>query len=315
MSMKLCIVGAGMAGLACAEALSKAQMDVILFDKGRGPGGRMATRRLATALGEVSFDHGAQYLSASSPGFQSQLEVWSKQGLVVRWPPAGTEAWVGCPSMNAPLKAMAQAFDVQWGVRVETLSPLASGWKVQTDDGRLHETDAVVLAVPAEQAAVLLTPQAAALSARASTVVSDPCWTVMLAFDRPVPFEPDIIRGGETHPVSWAARNSSKLKRGSIETWVIQAGSEWSKRHLDHPAAFIEQALMEAFASLTGCRLSPPIACSSHRWLYAHARQPGVGPMWDKARSLGLCGDWLVGSRVEDAWLSGKQLADMILDD
>jgi len=169
--------------------------------------------------------------------------------------------------------------------------------------------------VPAEQAAVLLTSQAATLSVRASTAVSYPCWTVMLAFDEPVPYEPDIMRGGETHPVSWAARNSSKPKRGSIETWVIQAGADWSKRHIDHPAAFIEQALMEAFASLTGGHLSTPVACSSHRWLYAHAGQSGVGPMWDKAMSLGLCGDWLIGSRVEDAWLSGKQLADMILSD
>ena len=68
--MRIGIVGAGMAGLACAEELTRLGHAVLLFDKGRGPGGRMSTRRIQTSAGEAYFDHGAQYFTVrdDSPG-------------------------------------------------------------------------------------------------------------------------------------------------------------------------------------------------------------------------------------------------------
>ena len=61
--MQFAIIGAGMAGIACADALQAAGHAVAVFDKGRGPGGRMSTRRMETPLGTVAFDHGAQYFT------------------------------------------------------------------------------------------------------------------------------------------------------------------------------------------------------------------------------------------------------------
>ena len=52
--MRTAVIGAGMAGMACAEVLVQAGWAVDLFDKGRGPGGRMSTRRITTAAGEAS---------------------------------------------------------------------------------------------------------------------------------------------------------------------------------------------------------------------------------------------------------------------
>ena len=65
--MRIAIVGAGLAGLSCAQALRAGGADVQLFDKGRGVGGRMATRRVDTPLGPATFDHGAQFLTAHDP--------------------------------------------------------------------------------------------------------------------------------------------------------------------------------------------------------------------------------------------------------
>ncbi len=69
-----------MAGLACAQALVRSGAEVALFDKSRGVGGRMASRRVMTALGEVSFDHGAQYMTARDPGFRLQVDAWREAG-------------------------------------------------------------------------------------------------------------------------------------------------------------------------------------------------------------------------------------------
>ena len=119
--MRIGIVGAGMAGLSCAQELQRRGHDPVLFDKGRGPGGRMSTRRIDTPLGEAAFDHGAQYLTARDPAFVAQVERWADAGHVARWPAAGPDAWVGTPAMNAPIRAMAQRCDVRWNTRVETL--------------------------------------------------------------------------------------------------------------------------------------------------------------------------------------------------
>ena len=90
--MRYAIVGAGMAGLACAEALKQAGHSVVLFDKGRGAGGRMSTRRLPTSLGEVAIDHGAQYFTARDPAFKNLVSTWRDQGIAVPWPLAGVDA-------------------------------------------------------------------------------------------------------------------------------------------------------------------------------------------------------------------------------
>jgi renalase len=64
------IIGGGMAGLSAATALAKTGASVTVLDKGRGPGGRMAARRVEIGGEQVSFDHGAQYLTARDPAFR-----------------------------------------------------------------------------------------------------------------------------------------------------------------------------------------------------------------------------------------------------
>lgn len=310
--MTVCVVGAGMAGLACATALRRSGQEVLVLDKGRGPGGRMATRRLTTDLGEVSFDHGAQYFSARHPSFRAQVLRWEKEGLVSPWPSVGEGAWIGYPAMNSPLKAMGRALDVQWNTRVDAISHTSDGWAVRSDTGHVYQAQTLVMALPAEQSATLLMSAVPHLAQRAGQVSSRPCWTVMLAFAEPLSGTQDIFRGDDAQPLGWAARNSSKPGRGSIEAWVIQAGAEWSAQYLEHSSEFVERALMDALAMRLNLELPQTIACSSHRWRYARSGQLGRLPIWEKTLSLGLCGDWTLGPKVEDAWLSGQLLAEMI---
>ena len=88
---------------------------VELFDKGRGPGGRLATRTMSTSNGEVSFDYGTQYFTAADPAFLNKLNEWISEGLVAPWPAAGVDAYVGTPAMSAPVSIMAAKQVVHWG--------------------------------------------------------------------------------------------------------------------------------------------------------------------------------------------------------
>ena len=311
--MHIAIVGAGMAGLACAEGLAGQGQVITLLDKGRGPGGRMSTRRVATSAGEATFDHGAQYFTARDPGFQARVDGLIAAGCVAPWIVAGKDAFVGVPGMNAPVRQMAKPFAVQWGAQVIGLSPLAEGWHLVTQTGSSLEVDAVVLALPAEQAAELVGPVRPDLAARARAAPAAPCWTVMLAFSDALPTLRNAFRGTEADALGWAARNNSKPGRTGPEAWVLQATPDWSRQHLEEDPNWVASELSAALSAQLELTLPPPIACSTHRWRYARSGVEGSGAVWDAGRRLGLCGDWFIGARVEAAWMSGTMLAQQIV--
>ncbi len=311
--MKIAIVGAGLAGLACAGRLAASGHRIELFDKGRGPGGRMSTRRVTTAMGDASFDHGAQYFTVRDPAFRAQVDRWHRDGLVAPWPEAGTDCWVGTPAMNTPVKQLAQAAPVRWTVRADRLTGGPGDWTLQGDGLHDGPFEAVLLAVPAENATTLLDTAAPALAALAAATPAQPCWTVMAAFTSRVAAADDVLR--EAGPIGWAARNSAKPGRSGPEAWVIQAGPDWSRDHLEQTPDEIVAALLAAFSARIGAALPPVLTASAHRWRYARSGNAGLGMVWDRALRIGLCGDWLLGPRVECAWVSGDRLGEAVAAD
>jgi renalase len=306
--MRIGIIGAGMAGLACGEKLQAAGAAVSLFDKGRGPGGRMSTRRIAASFGEAGFDHGAPFFETSDPAFAAQVNDWVAQGCAVPWPAAGETAFVGTPSMNAPLKLIARDLDVRWESRIDTLSRRDNGWQI----GEAGVFDVAVVAVPAEQAAILLARAEPAIATRAAQTPSAPCWSVMAAFAEPLDVGPDLIRHDGI--VAAAMRNRAKPGRSGPESWVLQASADWSEHHIDDDAASVATALLEAFCVLVGRSLPAPVILEAHRWRYARPLTRQGAPLWNGADRIGACGDWLGGGGgVQGAWLSGRALAARIL--
>ncbi len=307
--MKIAIIGGGLAGLACATRLTGANHEVVIYDKGRIPGGRLATRTMETARGSVCFDHGAQYLTARDPAFRAEVDRWERAGIVAPWPAAGDEAWVGVPGMNAPALALAAALEVHRDVRVEAIRQDRSGWHVTGQGLDVGPFESVVIAVPAEQVRALVAPVDQDLGGSAD-IMSEPCWTVMAAFEEPVPCDDDVLQ--RRGILDWAARNSAKPGRTGPEAWVMHATPTWSRAHLEDPAEDIGPALLAALAAAAGTNLSKPIVVVAHRWRYARSGRLGRPALWNSERRVGLCGDWLLGPRVESAWLSGDALAEEI---
>ena len=153
--MQIAIIGAGLAGLSAAQALVATGHTVALFDKARGPGGRMSTRRTEAAQGMAFFDHGAQYFTARDPGFAAQVARWEAAGSAARWPAAGEGAWVGTPGMNAIIKHLAADHPVRWNCRIDSIARDGAHWQLAHSDG-VETADAVIVAVPAEQVAALV---------------------------------------------------------------------------------------------------------------------------------------------------------------
>ena len=307
---RIAIVGAGLSGLSCAAQLSRGGREVQLFDKARGPGGRMSTRRVETALGTVSFDHGAQYFTARGGSFRAEVDRWAADGLAAPWPSAGPEAWVGVPGMNAPVKALAEGHSVTWNTVVESLARDGGAWRLKTPEGLSAPFDAVVLALPAEQAAALLQSPDPGMAARAAASSTAPCWTVMAAFESRLDLEVDTLR--DEGRLGWAARNSSKPGRQGPEAWVLQAAPDWSREHLEAPAETVIEALLGDLARRLGAALPDPMLVQAHRWRYARSSVGEDLALWSADRRLGCCGDWLSGPRIECAWDSGEALARLM---
>ena len=306
-------IGGGMAGLSAATALVPAGQRIIVLDKGRGPGGRMAARRVEIGGEQVSFDHGAQYFTARHPAFREAVAAWQQAGVAARWPAAGADAWVGTPGMNAPIRAMAEGLDVHWNVRAERICRDGALWWVEAGEA-VFRAETVLVAVPAEQAAVLLADAAPDFAARAAAVRSAPCWAVMAGFAERLPLA-DTFRS-DTSPLSWAVRNSAKPGHSGAETWVIHASPARSRELIDLPKDEVARILLADFFSVTGAAPVTPVHLDAHRWLYAQpeARQ-GEGPLYDPSQKVGIAGDWLHSPRVEGAWLSGRMLAQAVLQE
>ena len=318
----IAIIGAGMAGLACAIRLTSAGRDVRVFDKGRGPGGRMAARRAQVAGETVGFDHGAQYFTARDAGFRAAVERWVGAGAVARWAAAEKSqedaAWVGVPGMNGPIREMAKTMreagrEVAWGTCIDTIAREDNGWRLQAGD-LTHFAKTVLVAVPAEQARDLLKEPAHGFAEIAGSVVSEPCWAVMAAFEAQLPLEADTLRDPDAR-VSWAARNSAKPQRTGAEDWVLHASPGRSREVLYMPKEDVAEMLLADFFAQAGLEPVQPVHLAAHRWLYAQPESlKGEPARYDATAQIGIAGDYLHSPRVEGAWLSGTALAMRVLE-
>lgn len=300
----IAIIGAGMAGLSCATALQAAGRRVTLFDKGRRPSGRLASRVVSADGHTFAFDYGALYMTARDDGFVAQLRAWEAAGVAARWPAAGEDAWVGTPGMDAPLAAMAQPLDVRWSTHVHAVRREGARWQVQLAEETAGPFDAVVLALPAEQVVPMADGVDEALAGLARDHGSAPCWTGMLGFAGAID-APDLLDGGGI--IDRAARNPAKPGRADGEAWTIHAAADWSARHVEAERDWVVAQLTAALRERVP-GMAAPVFGAAHRWRYARSDAGGYGCYWRDG--LGACGDWLIAPRVEAAWRSGRWLAE-----
>ncbi|MDP1922781.1 MAG: FAD-dependent oxidoreductase [Myxococcales bacterium] len=324
--LAVAVVGGGVAGAACARALRDQGHSVTVFDKGRGPGGRVSTRR----EGELSFDHGAQFFTVKDERFARFARSWWQERIVAEWKPKlavlgtpkprveleavpegkPTLRLVATPGMSALLERMLEGIDVRYGTRVDAVVRRDERFGLTGEEGApMGEYDAVVVAVPSPQAATLIDPIDFAMASRIREATMGPTWAAMLAFSTPlsVDFDAAFVNVG---PLGWLARDSSKPDRKEGERWVLHASADWSQAHVDASVEEVLPQLVEAFFVTTGAMRTEPVFAKAHRWRYALATKPlGEDCVMHTSGRLIACGDWCLGARIEAAFLSGSAAA------
>ena len=326
------IVGAGLSGLAAARTLHDAGRRVLVLDKGRGVGGRLATRRIHVGETTLHFDHGAQYFTARDPDFRAAVESWQAADVADVWADdfsaVGERAgkgtahyprYRGTDGMAGIAKHLAAGLEVESGVRVTKLTPEAGGWLVECDTGEQFHAADLILTPPVPQSLALLSESGlhpdGELLAALRKVEFAPCLAVMVTLDGPsgVPAPGGLFAGPE--PVSWVADNTQKgLSPVAHPAVTVHAGPEFSRAHYDTPEAEVVALLLGAAGPWLG---SNAVATKLHRWRYSlpTAVYPARHAEWHDAPAgrVLFAGDAFEGPRVEGAYLSGRSAAAALL--
>lgn len=328
---RVAVVGAGLAGAVCARQLSCAAWRVQVFDKARGAGGRLATRRASwqDVQGRprtTKFDHGGAGFVATTPAFQAFAEQALRAGWLAAWTPLAAPGtpdpgpmYVPVPDMPRLNRELLSGIDFGWDTPIDALQRYDDGWRLRSRGEPLPGLfDAVILAMPAAQSAALLSTHAPSWAQAAANVVMQPCWTLMGVAEAPAAAPWDVARPDHA-VIELLSRNERRPGREAQPDeahWVVHARADWSREHLEQAGDWVQCRLQDAVAECLG----EPVRWRHavvHRWRYAQVGLPLAAPgdsfWWNAASGLGVCGDFLGGLGAEGAWQSGAALADAML--
>lgn len=338
------IIGAGLAGLTCAQQLHQAGYSVIVVEKSRGVGGRVATRRLH----ETCADHGVRYLEAqgkrskqliSRLEARSILQVWTdtiyelkiNSGLRTLDSGPNTPRYIAPEGMTAIAKFLAVGLEIWLNRRVGSLTLTAdSSWNLtlepQLNTQNELQVKAVVMAIPAPQALMLLEPLApnfltAGFLDNLRSVEFDPCLSVMAGYPAQRQQELEHLNPAwkacalQNSDLAWIGLDSSKRKSPQMPIFVLQSSAEFAKLYLEaEDLNPVGQLLLSHAAQLLIPWLDTPDWFQVHRWRYAFPSHCLNKEYLDAKTPIPLicCGDWCGGNLIENAIISGLAAADKI---
>ncbi len=329
--MKIAIIGAGIAGLTAARKLMDRGIAVDVFEKSRGLGGRLATKRSDWGI----MDIGAQYFTARDQRFQQQVNEWQDDNIVACWDfipskltPSGLTSsadkitrYVGIPKMNSPAHGLAQGIEIACETHIGRLEHSENGWSLIATNGKAIEKnyDWVVLSLPAEQSKLLTIRTA--IYHQIPDRIHQPCWAAALATQGYVPANIQGIFGDDT--ISWVSRLSSRPNRETPTTyndlWMLHFSSHWSATNGKNTEIDVAQTGFEWLSAAFKGHIKKPlqlIHAHKHYWRYASVQSdyPSSSIIADRASGIAAIGAWSAGGRVEGAYISALDFVDYFFE-
>lgn len=318
--MKTLILGAGISGLVAARELEKAGHEAILVDKGRGIGGRMATRRFEDA----TFDHGAQFFTARSSEFRALVDGWIAEGVAKMWfegyptpdnrkPNDHHPRFCGVKGMTGIAKHLAQGLNVRLGEEIERLEFKNGLWSAFSSSGATFSGDELILTAPVPQSLALLKTANVPLPIKAQNTLEplryEPCIAVLAILDAPSLLPPSGALYVEGEVIWWLADNSVKgisTRAGAI---TIHSTGGWARAHYGDSEEEIIRALTDEAAPFLGLEANVEHA-QVRRWRFSKPENPlEVNHLSVEELNLSFAGDIFQGAKIEGAVLSGLSSA------
>jgi renalase len=319
------IIGAGIAGLMAAQTLQAQGVRVTVLDKGRGIGGRLATRWVEVAAEQKAyFDHGAQFFTVRDERFQKFVDQWLAAGIARQWSSGfaqsdgipnndGHPRYCGSAGMNSIARYLTNGIDVRTNAKVIHVAQQNSQWKIVLENDESLTADALLMTPPAEQSLALL-DGALPIEVRSALerITYDPCFALLAVLNSPpcLP-EPGALQL-QSEPIAWMADNHRKGISPNVFTATIHAGAEFTREHWDTNHEIIAEKLLSAAHEWLGDSVQ---SWQIHRWRYSQPRilHPEACLIVNDGAPLAFAGDGFGAARVEGAAISGISAAEKIV--
>jgi len=312
--MRVVVVGAGIAGLMAAQSLSKSGHDVVVVDKGRSPGGRIATRR----IDDATLDHGAQFFTVRDSLFESHVSEWIASGVVTEWCRGfdtttqnndGYPRYRGVRGMTDIAKHLAQGLDVRCNTLAFSIARgAASKWQLKIDDGSVLDADAIIVTCPLPQAYALLVtadielPESMLRTEYDRTI----CLLTVLDTSSAVTKPGGLQNPDETF--SFIADNAIKGISSAVAL-TMHANPQFSLEHWDTSTDDVQRLLLERASPWIGD--ATVITSQIKKWRLATPLTIWPERYWANDMIV-LAGDAFGGPKIEGAALSGLSAASYL---
>lgn len=310
--MRVVVVGAGLSGLSAARSLTAHGHDVVVVDKGRSVGGRLATRR----IGDARLDHGAQFFTVRDDTFAALVRKWMTDDIVAEWCRGfgendGHPRYVGRNGMNSIAKHLAQGLDVRCDTLVFGVQQRRTGWTVVIDDSSTIDCDALVMTCPLPQTFSLLFTGGIEIPEQLRSTDYDRTIGLLAVLERESAIDHP---GGLQNPDSTFSFVGDNMKKGisTVPAVTLHANPDWSLRHYDTPHDELQTLLTEAAAPYIGD--ASIVECQVKKWRFATPQRTWSDACWTHdSGTLVLAGDAFAGPKIEGATLSGLAAAEALL--
>jgi predicted NAD/FAD-dependent oxidoreductase len=312
--MRVVVVGAGVAGLMAAQSLVKNGHDVVVVDKGRSPGGRLATRRVDNA----TLDHGAQFFTLRDSLFESHVSEWIASGVVTEWCRGfntttqnndGFPRYRGVRGMTDIAKHLAQGLDVRCNTLAFSIARGAtSKWQLKIDDGSVLDADAIIVTCPLPQAYALLVTASIELPESMLRTEYDRtiCLLAVLNQSSAVANPGGLQNPDETF--SFIADNAIKGISSAVAL-TMHANPQFSLEHWDTSTDDVQYLLLERATPWIGD--ATVITSQIKKWRLATPQTIWPERYWANDMIV-LAGDAFGGPKIEGAALSGLAAANYL---
>jgi renalase len=322
---KIAIIGAGISGITIAKKLADYN-EVTIFDKSRGIGGRMATKRWQN----YHFDHGAQFFTAKSKEFKALCQQAKNDGIIEEWncnfaeitADKITRKWqfnqqkphfVAKPQMNNLCKYLAQDLNILLKKQIQEIDFSSQKWSLKTTENEIFNNfDYLIIAIPSHQA-INLIPKNFKYFDIISNIKMSGCFTLMLGFKEKIKteFEAALVKNSI---ISWISINSSKPQRPKEFTLIANSSNKWADQNIEQDLETVKKELIINLGKIIALDVEKISYQNIHRWRYANAPLiKGEKSLFDNSLKIGICGDWFISGRVENAFLSALSLYSSLL--
>ena len=311
------VIGAGLAGLSASRKLADKGYQVLVVDKGKSVGGRLASRSLESA----SFDYGAQFMTAKEPRFLDQVNNWVSDGTAELWfrgYPGRSEnykRWRGIPNMRELARSLAGALNIKTARQVLKITLQQTLWRVDFKDGKVIYANNILLTPPVPQSLEIIDRGNTKLNQdqrlRLQQLTYDPCIAMLALLEGPSKIAPPGILVPNSDDIDWISDN---MKKGVslIPSVTIHASADFSKKHFNEDSDKMGKKIIKLSKPWLGVAVKH---FAIHRWRYSKPKYVDTERFMliQNNPTLIIAGDAFAGPRVEGAFLSGYSAAEALI--